>query len=365
MSQYRVKADQVLHQHVYTNQRESELELPAALVSLLQRQTNLFEKYMPHYCPTTPVQKRVVSYQRVSYSVFYDAAAAASAECGEDGDDEKQAPTAQNTILLPSVCDGGPAIRTRSRVTMSNGAFLGVYYAFLMVHARKGKKKDTNVGVSQNPIFAVIAHNNQAYVPRGTDAVKGGATNRRHETRLDNRIFPVIYDKDTASAAPHWKLDMAIGPMTNAEAIETCHNWVVKTRGTDSKRKRGIELAHEKHRNLYSSQIPINRPLEQHLLHLNAPIEYIQAARTLRNTSDQLVQQALERGDLCESRPKSNGSHNSSVHRKSGTGSLQKKRRRPSRSNSRPSTNTAPPVIEKRTSNSAPTQSHKSHTKKR
>lgn len=289
MSQYTVRADLVVEQSWRRRDYDVTVaNLPAVVRQLLE--TDLFEKYMPAMTAASVERER----QRVS-------------DCDGDDDehDETDAATAAATatLLRTRTCclvtsrivynaetQGNEVPTKRNTVTLSalhhavltNTTFRGVYYAFLMSHALKGKKKNTNVGASKNPIFSVIAHNNQAFV------------NRPANRHLSKAAFPVIYDKDTASAAPHWKLDRVIGPfIRKEEAIECCHGWVKKTRGTDSKHKRAPELTTHYATNLYSSQVPLRQPLEKHLLQVNAPLEYIVATHVMKTHCTAVVNEAL------------------------------------------------------------------------
>lgn len=261
MSQYYVRANQAFTQKLCPCDMAT-ASLPAAVRAALQ--TDLFAKYMPSETEATgggPTVTRTACYTVVS-QMTYDAHLQTD-----------EVPSKTNTVTLSAL----------HHSVMTNTAFRGVYWAFLMSHNLKGKKKDTNIGVSKNPIFSVMAHNNQALINHGDNA------------RLPRSVFPVIYDKDTASAAPHWKLDTAIGPfLCKQEAIGCCHRWVRKTRGTDSKRSRAPELVELYGNKLYSSQIPINQPLESHLLHLNAPFEYIATTHTTKQQCTRVIQPYLQ-----------------------------------------------------------------------
>lgn len=261
MSQYYARANRVLAQDIRV--RDDDIQtLPAAARAMLK--TDLFEKYMPGEPVTTSgaaTATRTACYAVVS-RVTYDSREQPDA-----------VPDASNTVALSAL----------HHSVMTNTAFRGVYWAFLMSHNLKGKKKDTNIGVSKNPIFSVMAHNNQALIARGDNA------------KLPRSVFPVIYDKDTASAAPHWKLDTAVGTFyTKTEAIRCCHSWVRKTRGTVSKRERAPKLAKDYDNSLFSSQIPIHTPLESRLFHLNAPFEYIAESHAIKQQCTHVVQPHLE-----------------------------------------------------------------------
>lgn len=181
-------------------------------------------------------------------------------------------PDDENTVLLSSL----------HYSVLTDTLFKGVYYAFLMSHTLTGKKKDTNIGVSKNPIFSVMAHNNQALVNNNNQQPKSNIKKRED--------FPVIYDKDTASAAPSWKLDTVIGPfLRRKEAISCCHQWVKKTRGTTSKREKAPILAKHYGSDLYSSQVNITKPLDRYLHDINAPINYLKTCQQIKLQCKNLV----------------------------------------------------------------------------
>lgn len=178
-----------------------------------------------------------------------------------------QPPDDTNTISLSALCYS----------VLAGKRFNGTYYAFLM-STNYGKKKDTNIGVSRYPIFSVIAHNNQARLN-----VPGVSSD-------DVRLFPVIYDKDTASAAPYWRLDTVLGPFFTKRAAENCcHKWVKKTRGTTSKQNKAFELVEELQCEIYSTRIPIDVPFERYLIDNNAPLSYIKACQTIKHESHFIV----------------------------------------------------------------------------
>jgi hypothetical protein len=339
MSQYTVRADLVVEQSWRRRDYDVTMaNLPAVVRQLLE--TDLFEKYMPTMTAASAELER----QRVSD--------------GEDEYDETDAATAAATatllrtrtcclvtsrIVYDAETQGNEVPTKRNTVTLStlhhailtNTTFRGVYYAFLMSHALKGKKKNTNVGASKNPIFSVIAHNNQAFV------------NRPANRHLSKAAFPVIYDKDTASAAPHWKLDRVIGPfIRKEEAIECCHGWVKKTRGTDSKHKRAPELTTHYATNLYSSQVPLRQPLEKHLLQVNAPLEYIVATHVMKTHCTTVVQEALaSRAFDFEPRKKHVSSRTNHIQT---TGHVKKKRTRTLAKTKKKTDVVAAPVVGKR-----------------
>lgn len=181
-------------------------------------------------------------------------------------------PNKENTVVLSQL----------HHSVLTGRRFVGTYYAFLMSHTLTGKKKDTNIGVSKNPVFSVIAHNNQAKVttPDGISATSTG----------DVYSFPVIYDKDTASAAPFWRLNTVLGPFfTKHAAEECCHEWVKKTRGTVSKQQKAPRLARMFDCDLYTTQVSINMPIERYLYENNAPADYIRACQSIKSECRSIV----------------------------------------------------------------------------
>lgn len=131
--------------------------------------------------------------------------------------------------------------------------FPGTYFAFLMSHSLKNKKKDTNIGFSKNPIHSLYLHNGQH-----------------------------IVNKNTSSAAPHWILDIILGPFsTERQAMDCCNEWVSKTRGRESKRLKAYTLYKKYGVNLYSHQVKLNEPYDQFLFNINAPLNYIKKTREL------------------------------------------------------------------------------------
>lgn len=170
--------------------------------------------------------------------------------------------------------------------TMACKKFKGVFYAVLITHSLKHKKKDTNVAVSKNPAFTVMCHNNQAK-ERQKKAVGVPRHSNVHSTATafaaaaaNRTLFPFIVDKDTATAAPHWRLDTVLGPfLTREKAIECCLAWVNKTRGTGSKREKACELAPRFSTSRFSSQIRLadtGTSLTRRLFEMNVPMNYIE-----------------------------------------------------------------------------------------
>lgn len=85
------------------------------------------------------------------------------------------------------------------------------YYAFLMIHPKMDLNLSSYVGYSTNPSNDVNLHNTLTSVD----------TSR------------------TGCAAPHWRLDMILGPFDSSElAIECSHEWATGVRGIAAKRQK-------------------------------------------------------------------------------------------------------------------------------
>lgn len=206
-----------------------------------------------------PVVQRFVTYSTMETTVSYNTSL---------NDSGTMAPREEHILILSSL----------NHCLLTGTKFKGTYYAFLMSHKVSGKKKDTNIGVSRYPIFSVIAHNNQAR--HNAEAAAKGV-----------HYFPVIYDKDTASAAPFWRLNTTLGPFfTKRAGEECCHEWVKKTRGTTSKQDKAYVLASAYRKNLYTSQNGINMSIERYLYENNAPPQYIREAQSLKTECRIIVQ---------------------------------------------------------------------------
>lgn len=175
-------------------------------------------------------------------------------------------PTDENTVVVSCL----------NHSVLTGKKFKGTYYAFLMSHTVPCKKKDTNIGVSRYPVFSVIAHNNQARI--------------NTEAASNVFYFPVIYDKDTAQAAPHWRLNTTLGPFFSKRAAEECcHEWVKKTRGTTSKQDKARVLAEMFRCSLYSSQKPLNMSIERYLYENNAPLQYIKTCQAIKSECHSII----------------------------------------------------------------------------
>jgi hypothetical protein len=122
----------------------------------------------------------------------------------------------------------------------------GFHFAFLMTHPLYGKKTSANIAYSTNPMRDVYLHNILA-----------------------------MGDRTTSAAAPHWVLDIVLGPFISADkAIECTQDWVSHTRGKESKRKKAKFLSRIYGVPLYSASIKPDIPLRQYLQE-NAPPSYM------------------------------------------------------------------------------------------
>ncbi len=132
----------------------------------------------------------------------------------------------------------------------------GIYYTFLMTHSLKGKKTSAHIGYSTNPMYDVYLHNNL-----------------------------IINDRTTNTAAPHWVLDIVLGPFScRNKAIECSKEWVNNTRGKPSKRKKGYLLSKVDAVNLYTKQIPQKEVFSDYLKRTAPPI-YSVAYEKLKSTA--------------------------------------------------------------------------------
>ena len=326
MGEYRVAADVVITRRITTASKKSRHPIFTRQDESEGTTSSLFEKYMPHYTNKKKVTKN--DHQPLSQScetpkpvnealmnkryMFWrdDPHSLSSIKKEEEGErrggddgiradvsvengieDEDVAPLLERETTYFNLetavrrkkkrGDGPPddtntvVLSTLSYSVLTGRRFKGTYYAFLM-STNYGKKKNTTIGVSRYPIFSVIAHNNQA---------------RLNDTHGDDvRLFPVIYDKDTASAAPHWRLDTALGPFFTKRAAENCcHEWVRKTRGTVSKQNKALKLVEALQCEIYSARIPTGVSFERYLVENNAPLAYIKACQSIKRESLSIV----------------------------------------------------------------------------
>jgi len=110
---------------------------------------------------------------------------------------------------------------TKSELTRT--LYKGRYFIYLMSHSVISKT-DSHVGYTTNPLVDLFCHNNHLFV-----------------------------DRNTCMAAPHWMLDIVLGPFPSKEqAIECGRIWVDRTRGKESKRDKAEFLAETHNVDMYS-----------------------------------------------------------------------------------------------------------------
>lgn len=146
--------------------------------------------------------------------------------------------------------------------TLQRKPFLGLHYAFLMTHPLFGKKTSANVGYSTNPMYDVHLHNTLA-----------------------------INDRTTSAAAPHWILDIVLGPFISVElAIECTKEWVTHTRGKKSKRKKAYFLSRIYDVPLYAAATKPTVTLRDYLAE-NAPPNYMECYEKMLNSPHAYIHQ--------------------------------------------------------------------------
>jgi hypothetical protein len=140
---------------------------------------------------------------------------------------------------------------------LQDWVYPGAYYAFLLSHPLKNKKKDTTIGFCKDPIRILYLLNGQ-----------------------------YVINKNTSSAAPYWILDIILGVFpTKEKASYCCKEWVSETRGQKSKREKSEKLFKQFKVNRYSRQIQLKDSFDLFLCNINAPKKYIDKARELMITS--------------------------------------------------------------------------------
>lgn len=267
MSEFRVAAN-TIHERRIEPLDSVAMQLPA-LFTGEEENSSLYAKYMGGGGETlSPIHSRIGNDKTTRHRRVVTYTNMVTVE--KTRNEPRAYPNKENTVVLSQL---HYSVLTGKRLT-------GTFYAFLM-STLNGKKKDTNIGVSKNPLFSVIAHNNQAKLP----------INDAPPTSMgDVYSFPVIYDKDTASAAPFWRLNTVLGPFyTKHAAEECCHEWVRKTRGTVSKQLKAPRLARMFNCDIYSSQVSINMPIERYLYENNAPVDYIRACQSIKSECRSIV----------------------------------------------------------------------------
>lgn len=310
---YRVKVDnhnhdtltltKVIHKNKDTDDYTELLNsLPQCIIDSLE--TDLIRKYLPEYYneyknDDTKQHDNTINIYHYKRECVYSKK--------EEQEEKEEDLNGYNTMELPS-----------DIYSLLNGIINeGVYYAYMISHSVCGKKKDTSIGCSKNPFLSVISHNNQHFVTNlsslnnninnnqndssikedhillynsNNNELTGDYDDADEENSFNGYSIPVIIDKDTASAAPHWKLDIVLGPFIKRErAIECCFEWVSKTRGIASKREKAPFLAQQYNCKIYSSQVSINVPLDVFLFKMNAPFHYIQKCKIIQEKYKELI----------------------------------------------------------------------------
>jgi hypothetical protein len=156
-----------------------------------------------------------------------------------------------------AVCEresGVMVISGRLLAQLENRVFQGEYYAFLMTHALQGKKTNTHIGHSTNPIMEI----------------------HRRNTRQGS-------DSSTNACAPHWRAEVFLGPFHCVQkVIRCCVDWVEGTRGKKSKCTKARILARAYNVNIYAHDVPAP-PLGRYLAR-NAPRAYQEAYKRMHST---------------------------------------------------------------------------------
>ncbi len=168
------------------------------------------------------------------------------------------APPPEPAVPDAAVCEresGVMVISGRLLAQLENRVFHGDYYAFLMTHALQGKKTNTHIGHSTNPIMEI----------------------HRRNTRQGS-------DSSTNACAPHWRAEVFMGPFHCLQkVIRCCEDWVDGTRGKKSKCAKARILARIYNVQIYAHDVPAP-PLGRYLAR-NAPRAYQEAYKRLQSTT--------------------------------------------------------------------------------
>lgn len=127
---------------------------------------------------------------------------------------------------------GHTRVSARTYREMRRQPYRGDYYLSLMSH-NVSSKTDSHVSFTKNPVRDIFLHN--------------------------ERLIPGPEARNTCVAAPHWQLDIVIGPFVcRGEALDCGHAWVRGTRGKKAKRKKAPVLAALYNKPLYDwrQQLP-------------------------------------------------------------------------------------------------------------
>ena len=143
--------------------------------------------------------------------------------------------------------------------TLQGQRHKGGCYAYLITHSLCGKKTSAHIGYSTNPMIDLHLHNSLA-----------------------------MGDRTTSAAAPHWILDMVLGPFISTEmAIECTREWVSYTRGKESKRRKAYFLSRIYDVPLYSAAVKPTIGLREYLIE-KAPPNYLACYEKMMSTPNHL-----------------------------------------------------------------------------
>ena len=128
----------------------------------------------------------------------------------------------------------------------------GDLFCFLLTHHLPGKKKDTHIGYSHNPLRSLFVYNNR-----------------------------LVYNKDTRIAAGNWQLSTVLGSFYLTETCESCcTQWVKGTRGIDSKKRKARQLMMQYNVDCFTTDVPLTTSTAE-FIESNAPSHVVEAYRDL------------------------------------------------------------------------------------
>jgi hypothetical protein len=136
--------------------------------------------------------------------------------------------------------------------TLHGESYAGEHFVYLMTHSVPAKIHSF-VGFTTNPLTELFLHNRRRSV-----------------------------DRNTCSAAPHWELDIVLGPFVCRElAIDCGHALVTQTRGKEKRREKAPVLSHDYNAGIYTYRVKSDERLET-LLARHAPPVFGHMLRRLR-----------------------------------------------------------------------------------
>ncbi len=144
-------------------------------------------------------------------------------------------------------------IDSLQKAELYNIPYQGKYFVFLMSLPHSvPNKTDSHIGYTTNPITNIYMYN-EGFIP----------------------------DRNTSQAAPHWKLDIVMGPFICLKASYNCaHAWVNGTRGKDSKRAKAEFLASYYNVNIYTYQKEYGHSMED-LLKTHTDPQFVELLREM------------------------------------------------------------------------------------